>query len=52
MVDEEYPIAKFVRLQNGDDLICQLVELEEDEYSLYLIMKFINILMLLTMASY
>lgn len=36
-VNEELTNTKFVRLQNGDDLICELVELSDDEGVLYMI---------------
>jgi hypothetical protein len=34
---EELPIAKFLRLKNGDDIICELVEVSDDEGLSYMI---------------
>lgn len=39
MENEEYPLAKFVRLTNGDDLVAEVVETEDDKGILYLIVN-------------
>lgn len=36
-VNEELPVAKFLRLKTGDDIICELVEVSDDEGVLYMI---------------
>lgn len=35
MSDEEKPLAKFLRLQNGDDVIAEVVETEDEHGILY-----------------
>ena len=35
MSEEEHPIAKFVRLNNGDDIIAEVVETEDEDGILY-----------------
>lgn len=39
MENEEYPLAKFVRLTNGEDVIAEVVETEDDKGVLYLIIN-------------
>lgn len=39
MENEEYPIAKFVRLNNGDDIVAEVVETEDDNGILYMIIN-------------
>lgn len=35
MSNDEYPVAKFLRLKNGDDIVSDMVELSDDEYTNY-----------------
>lgn len=37
MEKQENPIAKFIRLQNGDDIIAETVEFEDEDGILYMI---------------
>ena len=35
MTEDEHPIAKLVRLQNGDDVIAEVVEMEDESGVIY-----------------
>lgn len=35
MSDDERPIAKFLRLQNGDDVIAETIEMEDEDGIIY-----------------
>ena len=37
MENEEYPIAKFLRLTNGDDIIAETIEMEDDKGIFYML---------------
>ena len=37
MENQDNPIAKFIRLQNGDDIIAETVEIEDDDGILYMV---------------
>ena len=37
MEKQENPIAKFIRLQNGDDIIAETVEIEDEDGILYMV---------------
>ena len=39
MSDEEQPIVKFVRLNNGDDMISEVMETEDDKGILYTLFR-------------
>ena len=39
MEQDELPRTKFVRFQNGDDIICEFVELSDDDGMMYMIMN-------------
>lgn len=36
---EEYPLVKFVRLTNGDDIVAEVVETEDDKGVLYMVIN-------------
>jgi hypothetical protein len=35
----EYPMAKFIRLQNGDDIVSEVVEMEDENGIVYMLMN-------------
>jgi len=37
MEKDEYPVAKFIRLQNGDDIVAETVEMEDDDGIIYMV---------------
>lgn len=37
--ESEYPRAKFLRLQNGDDVVSELVEMEDDDGVVYMLIN-------------
>lgn len=37
MENQDNPIAKFIRLQNGDDIIAETVEIEDEDGILYMV---------------
>jgi hypothetical protein len=37
MEKEEYPVAKFIRLQNGDDIVAETVEMEDEDGIIYML---------------
>lgn len=39
MENEEYPLAKFVRLTNGDDIVAEVVETEDEKGILYMLIN-------------
>lgn len=39
MSGEEHPIAKFIRLQNGDDIIAETVEYEDEKGIMYMVIN-------------
>ena len=41
---EDHPVAKFLRLNNGDDIVCEMVELCEDDSILYLIINPVKVM--------
>ena len=43
MSDEEQPNIKFVRLNNGDDIISEVMEIEDDKGILYTLFLLVHI---------
>jgi hypothetical protein len=39
MSDSEYPVARFLRLKTGDDIVSEVVEIEEDNKEYYLLIQ-------------
>lgn len=39
MDNEEYPLVKFIRLQNGDDIVAETMETEDENGVLYLLIN-------------
>lgn len=39
MDNDEYPVAKFVRLQNGDDIVAETIEIEDEDGILYMLIN-------------
>jgi hypothetical protein len=39
MTDSEMPMAKFMRLKNGDDIIAEIIEMGDDDNLCYLLMN-------------
>jgi hypothetical protein len=37
MMEDDYPIAKLVRLTNGDDIIADVIEMEDEDGILYML---------------
>ena len=37
MEKDEYPVAKFIRLQNGDDIVAETVEMEDEKGIIYMV---------------
>lgn len=38
-MNDEYPIARFLRLKTGEDIISEIVEIEEDDKEYYLLIR-------------
>lgn len=51
MENDDLPIAKFVRLQNGDDIICEMLELEDGDNLLYMIVNPLKIIYMPTSSG-
>lgn len=41
---DDHPIAKFLRLNNGDDIVCELIELADDDSLMYMVVNPVKVM--------
>ena len=52
MTNSDKPIAKFLRLKTGDDIICEVVEIEEDNEHYYMVINPLKIVYVPSQSGY